>query len=187
MAGIALGLIGSFPTPVTSSFESIASQTLSSSTSTISFTSIPSTYKTLQLRVLGRTDRGSNDDFVNIRFNSDSGSNYTYHIMRGDGSSVLVAPGTSQASIDAPWIAASSASANIFGTFITDIHDYASTSKNKTTRTISGYDLNGSGSLRFSSGLWLNTAAITSITLIPGIGTNFVSGSVFSLYGIKGA
>ena len=74
--------------------------------------------------------------------------------------------------------------ANIFGTGIIDILDYADTSKYKTVRTLFGYDANGSGYIAFSSNLWQSTSAITSITMTPVNG--IAEYSSFALYGIKG-
>jgi hypothetical protein len=76
----------------------------------------------------------------------------------------------------------------MFGGGVVDILDYASTSKNKTIRTLSGADINGAGGdLRLSSGLWFATpAAITSITLYANGGSSdFAQYSSFALYGIK--
>ena len=80
---------------------------------------------------------------------------------------------------------ASTETANNFGAYIVDILDYASTSKNTTTRALAGYDNNGNGSLYVKSGLWLDTSAITSITVTPNAG-NWVEHSTLALYGIKG-
>jgi len=66
---------------------------------------------------------------------------------------------------------------------VTDILDYASTNKNKTVRTLGGFDANGSGYVNLTSNLWSNTAAINTIT-INAVGT-FNQYSQFSLYGIK--
>lgn len=187
MTGILGGLIGSYKPAAAGSFESIASNTLTSNTSSVTFNSISGSYKHLQLRINARTDRsGADDDFLKIIFNSDTGSNYTYHILRGNGSSASATGGTSQSSIDAPWVTAATAGTDMFGSVVIDIIDYASTTKYKVTKTTSGYDLNGSGSIRLTSGLWLNTNAITSINIAPGLGTNLVNKSTFALYGIKG-
>jgi hypothetical protein len=87
-------------------------------------------------------------------------------------------------------ITAASAAANIMGVGIVDIQDYESTTKYKTTRTLNGTDINGtiagsSGFVFVSSGLWMSTAAISSITITPD-GNNFNQYSSFALYGIKG-
>jgi hypothetical protein len=82
----------------------------------------------------------------------------------------------------------SSSSANVYGINIVDILDYANTSKYKTVRNLLGQDNNGSGIVQLTSGLWSNTAAITSIALVadPTYITNWTTASRFSLYGIKG-
>jgi hypothetical protein len=185
MAGIQLGLIGSFPTPVTSSFESIATLT-PSGVSTITFSSIPSTYKHLQIRHLGRTSYTSTNDSITVRFNGDTGSNYSYHAIQGAAggmSAAGVASTTGMLLNNA--LAGGEAGDSVFGAGITDIHDYSSTSKNKTIRAFNGRENNGAVSvIGLRSGAWYSTSAVTSITLF--FNANAVSGSVFSLYGIKG-
>jgi hypothetical protein len=83
------------------------------------------------------------------------------------------------------------AAANPFAGGIIDVFDYASTVKNKTLRSLGGLDNNNGtsnleGYATFSSGLWVNTAAINTITLTPKNGTLFTEYSSFALYGIKG-
>jgi hypothetical protein len=62
--------------------------------------------------------------------------------------------------------------------------DYGNTNKNKTVKTLAGYDGNGSGEIWFTSTLWNNTNAITSMTISSNF--NFTQYSSFALYGIKG-
>ena len=83
-------------------------------------------------------------------------------------------------------LAGNNSSASTFGTFIVDILDYKDTNKYKTIRGLAGTDNNGSGSVYFSSGLWMSTSAITRIDLAPNAGTLFNQNSSFALYGIKG-
>jgi hypothetical protein len=70
-----------------------------------------------------------------------------------------------------------------------DIHDYASTTKNKTVRQFTGTDTNSSASgafrLGLGSGLWMSSSAITTVSILPG-GTAHAAGTTFALYGIKG-
>ena len=75
-----------------------------------------------------------------------------------------------------------------FGAAIIDILDYASTSKNKTVRVLTGFDQNGSGNICLASGLWFRSspAAITSISL-AGNSRNYLQYSQFALYAVKGA
>ena len=165
-----------------SSFESIATVTGNGSATTLTFSSIPSTYVALQIRAIANDANGFN---IALQFNGDTGSNYAYHRLLGNGATVSAAGFATQTS--ANYLGACASTANIFAAYITDIHDYASTTKAKTIRTFHGADANGSGPVSLSSGLWTSTAAITSISIIN-VGPNaFVSGSQFALYGIKGA
>ena len=163
------------------SFESIATFTGNGTASSYTFSSIPSTYKSLQLRI---NVLGSDGDSIQIQFNSDTATNYVYHYLAGTGSAAAASNGTSLS-----WIPISDASyQGINPTYptgiIVDIIDYASTTKNKTTKTFNGIDKNGSGVITLQSGLWLSTSAITSIK-VYGF-SNLNSGSTIALYGIKG-
>lgn len=174
-------------TPVTpTAFESIASATGTGSSGNITFSSIPGTYQHLQIRLIGRDGAGTGTSNFGIQINSDTGSNYTRHNLRGNGSSATAGGSTSTSSISASLLPLSNQTANIMGVSIVDIHDYASTSKYKTVRVFGGVDLNGSGTVELDSGLWMSTSAITSITLIPGW-TTWTTNTTIALYGIKGS
>jgi hypothetical protein len=170
----------------TPSYESIATTTLSTATTTITFSSISGTYKHLQIRALSRKSSAGGGDGIFIRFNSDSGSNYSLHQIDGDGSSASADRSASATQINSTTTATSSHSANVFGAQIWDILDYANTNKYKTLRAMNGFDNNGSGKVRYGGGVWMNTNAITQIDL-TGNGDNFAQYSSFALYGIKGA
>ena len=170
------------------SYESIATLTASGGETVLSFTSIPSTYVSLQVRGIYRdTQASALARNLLMQFNSDTGANYVYHRVEGTGSAATASGGTAQnqALISDAGVG-DSATANIFGTSITDLHNYASTTQNKTLRAIAGVDTNGGGQIGLSSSLWLSTAAITSIQIKPG-NTAFKAGTTFALYGIKGA
>jgi hypothetical protein len=180
-------LMGATPAAV-GDYESISTVTLTSSQNTVAFSSIASTYKHLQIRYISRSTRASGTDSISIRFNSDSGSNYARHFLFGDGASAGAGATTTDTMSNCAIGSGASAGASMFGAGVIDILDYSSTNKNKTIRTLSGADINGSGGdLRFSSGLWFATpAAITSITLYAqGGSADFVQYSSFALYGIK--
>ena len=161
----------------------------SGGSSTITFSSIPSTYKHLQVRVISRTNyTGSGGGIENYaRFNSDSGSNYAYHVLSGNGASAGASASTSQTNLVWGYSPRSADTSGIFGAYVVDILDYANTNKYKTTRSLAGEDYNGSGTIRFWSGLWQSTTAIDTITITPISGNSFVQYSSFALYGIKGA
>ena len=170
------------------SYESIA--TINATGSSATFSSIPSTYKHLQLRTLFQDSWvGSGASNLNITFNGDTtAANYAFHRLFGNGSNATAQGYTSTGYVELYNSGAGSLDVNIFGVGILDIADYASTTKNKTVRGFSGVDANQSSTawrVSSTSGLWLSTAAITSITITPAI-TGFSARTVFSLYGIRG-
>jgi hypothetical protein len=171
------------------SYESISTVTVGAGgASSVVFSSIPATYQHLQIRLIARTNRAGNvNDNVTIYYNSDtSQNNYTYHDFGGDGSGVFQF-GTGAPTVNQMHSASgATASANVFGVGITDVLDYTNTNKNKVLRNLGGVDNNGSGRVAMTSGMWLNTNAITSITLVPSVGTSFNEYSQFALYGIQG-
>jgi hypothetical protein len=174
---------------IPNNYESIATVTVGAGgSSTITFSSIPSTYNHLQLRYIAKTDRADTDDVVLMQFNSDTGANYSWHGLAGTGSIAGANAGSSQSRIEIKWgSTGNSGASNIFASAVIDILDYKDTNKYKTTRTLQGVDLNGSGQIYFSSGNWRSTSAITSIVLDQQYGSNFTQYSSFALYGIKGA
>lgn len=169
-------------------YDSIATVTVGSGgSSSITFSSIPSTYQHLQIRMIQRDNQASVADGARLRFNSDTGSNYAFHILRGDGSTAQAYDGVSQTNILLTFdLAGATAGANVFGAAVIDILDYANTNKNKTVRSLSGRDNNGDGGVALDSGLWQSTSAINSITIFPQNGTSINQYSSFALYGIKG-
>ena len=172
------------PTP----YESISTVTVTASTvSSITFSSIPATFTHLQIRAFCKsTTSDSNVQSIFGQFNSDTGSNYARHFINGSGSAVASNGYASQTSMFFGTIINGTAT-SIFASNVIDILDYANTNKYTTTRSLSGVDKNGAGGfLQFMSGLWVNTAAVTSITITPS-SDNFGEYSSFALYGIKGA
>ena len=160
--------------------------------SSISFTSIPSTYKNLQIRYIARNSSALSafSSSPLITFNSDTASNYAEHYLQGNGSAAsAVGSGTGNPGIQ---LAATSlrntSSSNIFGACIVDVIDYASTTKNKTVRYFGGVDTNTADTawrVTIGSGVWLSTAAVTSLQLYPGTST-WLAGSTIALYGMVG-
>lgn len=155
----------------------------------VTFSSIPSTYTHLQVRMIARSTRtGINRDYASFYFNSDTGANYRGHNLNGDGSSASAGDDygfTTEMGVF--WLAGNDSGTNVFGAAVMDILDYANTNKYKTTRTLSGIDVNGTnGNITLNSGLWMSTSAISSITIKPTSGTtNWMQYSSFQLYGVK--
>jgi hypothetical protein len=188
-----LGIIASSITAnaVPNSYESISTVTVGSGgASNVAFTSIPATYAHLQIRGIARTARGGGPGTTTLNFNFNGGGTYSDHQMFGNGSSTTWSSATSQSRITQNMLVPRSAdgSGSEFGVFIIDILDYANTNKYKTVKTSSGLDLNGSGDVRFASGLYQSTSAISSIEFIePNGPSNITQYSQFALYGIKGS
>jgi len=151
-----------------------------SNQSSITFSSIPSTYRHLQLRYYLAGTGVATDTL--IRFNGDSGSNYSWHDLYGTGSGTANSRGGTGTAMYYQPDGVGSAAWNVG---ITDIYDYAQTTKTKTIRTFVGFDSNGSGVISSVSGNWNNTNAITSI-VVSITSNNIAPNSTIALYGIKG-
>ena len=168
-------------------FESISTVTASGGETTLSFSSIGSGYKHLQIRGIARDNYtgAANVRSLLMRFNSDTASNYSRHYLSGDGASAT-AGGTASSGFMNMWSCAPSdaMTASTYGAVLIDILDYGSTTKYKTLRGFSGADVNGSGNSNIVSGLWMSTSAITSIQMVAEAQA-FKAGSTFALYGIK--
>lgn len=164
-------------------YEPIATNTLTTNTATVTFSSISASYTDLVLvSNVGATAAGAS---VFIRFNSDTGTNYSYTEMYGDGTTAASARasslGYSQPSayigVDTP----------ITTVIITNIQNYSNTTTNKTFLSRANRASAGSApGTEALVGLWRSTAAINTIALSLFSGS-FVTGSTFTLYGIKAA
>ena len=172
------------PTIPPGSFESIATFTPTSGGS-VTFSSIPSTYKHLQIRYNALL--AANNGQLQLRLNSDTGNNYTRQWFTS------VMPNSSAAGGDTP-------SSNIIiqgvydGTIATypnvgiiDIHNYSSTTKTKTVRSFSGGNDTSitKGNIELLCGMWNSTSAINEVTLLI-TNSTYATGSSIALYGIKG-
>jgi hypothetical protein len=170
----------------TGAYDSIATTTVGAGgASSVTFSSIPSTYTHLQIRAIGKDSTTGTGD-LRWNFNGDTAANYSFHWLTGDGSTASAGGfgGTSYGNVN-NW-ASGSGQTNQFSVTVIDILDYANTNKFKTGRALSGRDNNGSGVVDFASMSWRNTAAITSINLYLTTG-NLAQYSQFALYGVKGS
>lgn len=178
--------------PEVGDFESIATANGTGSSGTITFTSIPSTYKHLQLRWIGKGSSTSGGYPTDTTFviNSDStATNYYIHTLSGNGTSAAAGSANNNTNGIAPAIGSYTGLANMYAAGVLDILDYSNTNKFKTLRHLTGCDTNGADSQRIylSSMLWKNTNAISSISITtdPTYLTNWTTASSFALYGIK--
>jgi hypothetical protein len=184
IGAITAGLFSTGVAASTNSYESIATTTLSTAASVITFSSIPATYKHLQIREISQINVAGASKDVYMRFNSDTAANYSMHVLYGNGASATAAASTSATYAELA-TTGTTAGASVFSGGVIDILDYADTNKYKTSRSIVSWDGNGTGVVFFYSGNWRSTSAISTVTLTASTGS-FTANSSFALYGIKG-
>ena len=158
-------------------YEKIEAKTLASATSSVSFTTIPATYTDLVLVV----DYDSSSTIIAniyLRFNGDTGSNYSFTYLQGTGSAAQSGRSSNTTAIEAGYQAATGRS-NI----LVQVQNYSNSTTNKTA--LSRHN-NPASVVQAYVGLWRNTAAITSLSLTCS-NQSFTTGSTFTLYGIKAA
>lgn len=172
---------------VASDYELIETESIGTAVASVTFTSggVWADYEHLQIRAVTRSARASTSDGLKIQLNSDTGSNYVYHSLRGDGSSVISYDALSRTAMSFDTMPAATSTASAFGGFVVDLLDFSNSNKNTTARSLGGFAGTGN-ELALGSSLWLNTAAVTSITIFAGFG-NLVANSRISLYGLKAA
>ena len=159
------------PTPT---YTPLATVTLGSSASSVTFSSIPATYRDLVVVLSGTMNTY---DSSAIRFNADSGSNYNYVFMFGNGSTT----GSISAANTFGYIG--DVSATTRGINIIQVMDYSATDKHKTYLSRANISDSSTNAI---AGRWANTAAITSVQILAGAtGTRtFSTGTTLNLFGI---
>lgn len=186
-----LGIIASSASANQAAFESIATVTASGSSSTIEFTSIPSTYQHLQIRFRTRATSTIINGNLDIRFNGDTGSNYSYRAIAASNTNVTVNRGATQSTIRMNnCVPGTSSLASLTGVGVIDIFDYTSTTRYKTLRGFHGKNENNSSFtynyVTLQAGTWNSGSVISSIQILSTNGDNFTTATEFALYGIKG-
>jgi hypothetical protein len=177
---IASGISGNLIPPISTSYVSLGSVKLTSNSTTVTFSSIPATYKNLEVRIFARKDTGGNDSYA-MHLNGDTtNSNYAYYAFGGDGTAFV------QSVLDRPDIGP--VRDNAWATTVITIPDYTSTAKVKSYQSVGGVMSQTDGSVFYFGTVWDNTAAVNSLrfTCMNSSSYNFIPGSVFALYGIKG-
>lgn len=161
---------------------------LTTSASSVTFSGLASYatagYKHLQIRIAVRGAVSGGLGGFRVQVNSDSSESYRIHRLYGNGSTVVSQTGSGSYLVFGDTIPNSGVTSGAFATIVLDLLDYASNSKNTTVRTLSG--LAGSSSaVQLSSGVYLNTDAVTSLNLSQDFNFDLAVGSRFSLYGSK--
>lgn len=159
--------------PVT--YKPIATQTLGSAAASVTFSSIPSTYTDLVLIVNASLASGAASTLM--RYNSDSGNNYSGTRLIGDGSSATSQRTTNANNNDIGYFNTSMCASMV------SIQNYSNSTTYKTCLVRANTTDYVFGQVQ----MWLNTAAVTSINITNSSAVNFNAGSTFTLYGIKAA
>lgn len=173
-------------------FHHLETVRLGGAASEVNFTNLQrySDFQHLQLVALGQTFSGSGTDITEIcmQINGDTGTNYVRHVLYGTPSFPVTSAATlSQNNVRIGMFTKSTQGA-VYGGNIVDILDAFDSSKNTTIKGFGGfYSLNQSyrSWIALESGLWQNTAPVNSLRFFSLDSQNFMSGTRFSLYGIK--
>jgi hypothetical protein len=188
MLGFPLGILSAAGAGgVAGTYELIETQILGSNQASIIFSNLgtySSTYKHLQIRYAAQTSATVSDNTpLVLRMNGDTGANYRYHDLFGNGSSVQSSSGAE--AWPGQLTTQKSGMTNRFAPGVLDILDAFSATKNTTVRGFCGTSGVDTSYVLLKSSLWNNTASITSLT-VSGVSGNLITGSRFSLYGIRG-
>lgn len=150
--------------------------TLTSSASSVTFGSIPQGYRDLRLVVTAHLDVGTD---LYMRFNSDSGSNYSKVVMYGTGASAASSASTSTVLVMQYQGYPTTTAGGHVNT--SDIMDYSQTDKHKTALFRGNAAQNGTDA---TAGRWASTSAITTIEIYAGSSRILQAGSTFKLFGV---
>ena len=167
-----------------STYTPIATTTASGSVSSVTFSSIAGTYT--DLIIVSSASLASGAENLRFRFNSDTGSNYSFTVLNGSGSGALSTRSSNQTYIAADWNGFLTTTTNVT---LINIQNYSNTTTNKTALVRSNNAASAASGVDAIVGLWRSTSAITSITILNSGtgGVNFAAGSMFTLYGIAAA
>lgn len=160
----------------------------SSGAANIEFTSIPQGFTDLKIYLSVRSDAATVTSGATLVFNNDTGFNYTRIYFDGTGTTASGTSNVSNSSIASINIPGANGTASTFGSTDIYIPNYASTSNYKSAVIDSVNETNATTArLRGMHGMWLSNNAITTITISPTTGTNFIQHSTAYLYGISNA
>lgn len=169
-------------------YEIIESTTLTATATSVTFSSLTTDYEHLEIWMTARTDLNTTSgyDYVGVQFNGDVGSNYATQTMYG----FNTAYGTERETANSKGMKVRAAACDpedalMFGGICVLIPDYRGTNVNKSSTSLGGKCGASNGFTSNGTGEWDNTAAITSVVLTPGAGTNFNIGCVFTIYGLR--
>ena len=167
-----------------STYTPIATQTLGSAAATVTFSSISGSYTDLILVCAARSATAATSDSFLMSFNGNTTAVYSRIRLLGTGSAASSASRSAATNIDFEGLAGDTSAANTFMPSIVQVQNYSNTTTNKTC-LIRGNDANNY--VLATVGLFRSTSAITSVSLATSSAANFMTGSTFTLYGVKSA
>jgi hypothetical protein len=166
--------------PLPSTMTPIATNTLSTATASVTFSSIPQGYTDLVLVTNVKSISGTKD--LVVRVNGDTGTNYSWTALMGDGTTVYNEKTTNYTNWYLEYAAYVGSTLN--ANTITSFMNYSNTTTFKSYLTRGNNASYGTSAV---TGLWRSTSAISSIVVYFDQGGNMDVGSTFTLYGIKAA
>jgi hypothetical protein len=183
---LSMGLLGaaSFVAPA-GSYDLLQTEILTASQASVTFSSLgdyAADYQHLQIRAVSKQD-STGYGGGSIRFNGDTATNYSSRFLRGSGSAV--SSGASPSASSMATLLVRNSNADVYQPAVFDILDPFETTKYTTIRGLLGVPSTSGTFLELISGSGRNTASLTSVTFLP-TQTSILSGSRFSLYGIRG-
>lgn len=162
----------------------IQSQSLSASAASVTFSNIPQTYKSLMVQISSRSTWSDVGIDLLMRFNGDTGSNYTTRRLTGNGTSA--GSDTSAGTVATPGvISANNGTINTFSSITITIPNYSGNANKAWSSDAIQENNTTAATQRLNAGLWSSATAISSILLYSnGSGAELVFGSTFTLYGL---
>jgi hypothetical protein len=171
----------------TGSYDALATYTVpSGGVSSITFAGLPTggQYTHLQIRISSKTTNAANEGVFQLTFNGDTNANYSNHNLSGYGTGTEANAWANASYMRAGWTSGNN-TASVYGATIIDVLDFASVSKNKTMRSLTGYDNNGNSQILLVSGAWYNSStAVNQMTFTP-LSGSFAQYTNISIYGVK--
>ena len=183
---IPFGILGASGGGAPADFEVISSSILSATASSVSFSSIPQTYKHLRVVIVGRTTSAVASENISFFWN-DQGTSIANHRMSGNGSTLTSASNAGASAGNSFVMPGASATANVFGVAVADLLDYTSANKTKVLRTAYGTSAASGSWVGLSSmSSWSGNSATNLVQIYPVSAGSWAVGTRITLYGIKG-
>jgi hypothetical protein len=188
-----LALLGAsaYEAPIPSSYDLLETVSITGNTASVTFSNLDgkyaSNYQHLQVRALGRTDRGSTVDSIQVRMNGVTTNSYANHALRSLNSAMLAYAQLSQNRIQFMTCSGGSGTSGVFGNIIADFLNPFSTNMTTDVRLLSAWHNPDERILYYGGGQYFSNNAVNSLTFFSQAGASIVAGSRFAIYGIRKA